>query len=186
MEAGTSGALRKPGAAGGVCKREGTGQRLTDGLSATWTAGRWLWQFGQGRNFGLLRRSFEKMLEEAADDISLLPWADPKPEDVQEVARRRRSRGRGMRKMERLGHTEWGNPSSHPPISYCRAWGGKPPGWETANAVKHRLSSPAAAIVPTLPLTMCITFKGYPTSFNSCFLLIIGSNWKHCLVEAHL
>lgn len=25
-----------------VCEREGMGQRLTDGLSATWTAGRWL------------------------------------------------------------------------------------------------------------------------------------------------
>lgn len=52
-----------------VSEREGMGQRLTDGLSATRTAGRWLWQFGQGRNFGLL--SFEKMLEEAADYIPL-------------------------------------------------------------------------------------------------------------------
>lgn len=54
-----------------VCEREGTGQRLTDGLSATRTAGRWLWQFGQGRNFGSLRQSSEKMLQEASNDIPL-------------------------------------------------------------------------------------------------------------------
>ena len=106
-----------------VYEREGTGQRLTDGLSATRTAGRWLWQFGQGHHFGLLRRSSEKMLEEAAYDNPLSC-----PEQTLSLKTHRRwGGGREARKLGQLRDcgllTLWRQLFCSPSPSYYRRGG---------------------------------------------------------------